>query len=131
MNTATAIGFVFGLAWFLFAVPTAVFLLRAYLRSKMRGFLWLFLALAAWPFVARILTFVVEAASSSLGLLPNLSLGFVHLPGYLLVPFLEQILGDALLLYAVVLLDRELVARLLPARRAPPPPSPPVAGVSP
>ena len=121
MNSATTVGVVFALAWFIFALPTAVFLLRAYLRSKMSSFLWMFIALSVWPFTARILTVAVGAAGSLLGASQGLTLGPLQLPGYLVMPVIEELVGGALLLFSVILLDRELTARLLPARIAPQP----------
>lgn len=113
MNTST-IGVLFSLAWFVFAVPTAVFLLKAYGRSKMSGFLWLLVAVVVWPFCARLLTLGmgVMAAEAHLGVSSMLAVNLG-----------ETVIGAALLLTAVVILDRELGRRIVAA--APPSAVPP------
>ena len=122
--TASAIGFAFFVVWFLFSVPTAIFLLRAYGRSKMSGFLWLLVALVVWPFLAQ---------GARLGL-PAL----VALMGYGITPMLIMNFGLSLItallvLIAVVILDGELARRIVAAQpavspapsviAAPPPPT--------
>ena len=107
--TTSAIGLAFFLMWFLFAVPTAIFLLRAYGRSKMSGFLWLLAALVVWPFVSQAVRMELPmlAASTGFGRNPMLILNF----GLSLITAI-------LVLIAVFVLDRELASRIVAAQPA-------------
>lgn len=117
---AGIIGFVFIFVWLIFAIPAAVFLLRAYGRSKMSGFLWLFGALIVWPFVARILTPLIGVLGFA-GATRGLNLGAMHLNFFILLSLAETLVGGVLLLTAVVILDRELASRLVVSPMVPPP----------
>ncbi len=120
MNTSLY-GLAFTLAWFVFAVPTAVFLLRAYGRTKMSGFIWLLMALVVWPFIG-------QGARLALPMLASAG-------GYGIKPIMMMNLGitvvsGILLLVAVIVLDRELGERMVPPSAAasagpiaPPPPT--------
>ena len=119
--TAATIGVAYSLVWFCFAVPTAVFLLRAYGRTKMSGFIWLLMALVVWPFMAQGARLALPMLASEVGyginpiMMMNLGLSVV---------------SGILLLVAVVVLDRELGERMVPPSAtanagpmAPPPPT--------
>ena len=102
--TTEMIGIAFGLAWFCFAVPVAVFLLRAYGRSKMSGFLWLLGAVVIWPLCARVLTAVMGMAAA---------MSHAGVNSMLTVSLGETVIGGGLLLVAAILLDRELKQRIV------------------
>ena len=120
MNTAFY-GMAFSLAWFVFAVPTAVFLLRAYGRTKMSGFIWLLMALVVWPFIANGARFAFPMLSASMGL---------GIQPVMMMNLGLSVVTGILLLVAVIVLDRELAQRMVPsttagvvAPSAPPPPT--------
>ncbi len=105
--TTSAIGIAFFLMWFLFAVPTAIFLLRAYGRSKMSGFLWLLVALVIWPFLA-------QGARMGLPMLAG-EMGYGINP-MLIINFALSLVTAILVLIAVIVLDRELAQRIVAAQ---------------
>ena len=112
------IGVAFFVVWFVFAVPTAVFLLRAYGRSKMSGFIWLLVALVVWPFLAQGARMMMPMLASQMGYGINpimmMNLGLTTISG-------------VLVLIAVIVLDRELGQRIVAPQPAtlpaPPPPT--------
>ena len=114
--TAATIGIAFSVVWFIFAVPTAVFLLRAYKRSKMSGFIWLLVALIIWPFLAQ----GVRVATPMLA-----AIGGYGINPMLMLNLGLTVIGGVLLLIAVVVLDRELGERIVPSRPSIPPMPPP------
>ena len=117
--TASMFGLAYFVVWILFAVPTGIFLLRAYGRSKMSGFVWLLMALVVWPFVAQ---------GMRLGLPALAAAGGYGMNPILLMNLGLTVIGAVLLLVAVVVLERELGQRIVAAERtplaaAPPPPT--------
>ena len=118
--TTSMIGLAFSLVWFVFAVPTAIFLLRAYGRSKMSGFIWLLMGLVVWPFLAQGARIAMPMLASGMGY------GFNPI---LILNFGLSMVGALLVLVAVIILDRELGQRLVatqpvqPALAPAPPPT--------
>ena len=108
-----------------FAIPVLIVLLRLYTRTRMKAFLWLVASLVAWPLLAVgtsiALPFFLRhlAASGGYGSSPVIAV-------YGLVFLVEALLGGALLLVSVIVLERELIARMDPRPSAPPPPFTPV-----
>ena len=115
------IGMLSFLAWIAFAIPTLVFLLRLYTRTRMSGFLWLVAALVAWPVLARVVAIGMPMFAAATGIASSGLFGVRYLSIYSLIFFLESIIGGGLLLMAVITLDREMAARMEPRPSAPPP----------
>ncbi len=114
--SAPMVGLVFFLVWAIFAVPTLLILLRIYNRTRMGSILWLIGALVAWPVVTKVLQmylpFVMAMSHMASGQGPGLSF-------FLIQSLVQVVIGSTLLLTALVLLDRDLAARMDPT---PPPP---------
>ena len=109
------------LAWIAFAIPTLVFLLRLYTRTRMTGFMWLVTALVAWPVLARVVSFGMPMFAAATGIASSGLFGVRYLSVYTLILLVESLVGGALLLMAVFTLDREMTARMEPRPSAPPP----------
>ena len=104
------IGLLFFCGWLLFAVPTLIFLIRAYAQSRMTGFLWLIAALVVWPAIARLLPILLPSISTASGI-SNL-LGVPGLSAYLGLSLVKSLIGGALVLTSIVVLSREVTTRV-------------------
>jgi hypothetical protein len=103
----TWFGFAYFVVWFLFAVPATVFLLRAYGRSKMSGFMWLLMAVVVWPFMAQCIRLGMPAMAQVVG---------YSIQAVLMLNLGLAVVGGILLVVAVAILDKELGQRIVAAQ---------------
>ena len=98
----------FSFGWLLVALVALVFLVRIYQRTGMSGFLWLLMAVVVWPTISRLSTVFLPF------LIANRHESATSAAEFSIILFgVESLLGAALLLTAVVVLDRQFAARTL------------------
>ena len=119
-QSAVALGLIFSITWFLFAIPSGVFLVMAYTRSRMSGFLWLFCALVVWPAVSRLFSIALSVAGTALFVRGSASPGVSE---FVVIQIVETLIAGILLLTSAIILYRQIVARTPEPATLPPPPT--------
>ncbi len=104
--------FIFFFVWLAFAIPTLIVLMRLYQRTRLKSFLWLASSQFAFPLLMRGLEAFVPFFTNQTS--RDDLLGIRGLSIYTLIFLVESVIDGALLLTAVVLLERELTASMEP-----------------
>lgn len=111
--------------WALIALVALVVLLRLYTQTRMSGFIWLLFAVVVWPVLARGVSLAMPMYLARQAL-PTTRMVVTTIA----VGAFESIVGGLLLLVAVLVLQRQVTARMLTGQLVTPavPPTPPTAG---
>ena len=105
------VGILFAGVWLLLAVPAGVFLILAYLKTRLSGFIWLCVSVVVWPLLARFLTLAANMSLPSMAASSGMPASSIL--GWMMVFSLgEAGVGGLLMLASCFILYRQIVRRM-------------------